>query len=350
MKPRHPKYTIKQGDTLQSITQLFGVEVDVWTRYHNNMCRLDNVIREMLPKHLTEIYLLPELWEKEFELNTIEVSEPSEYNENKSIILHNRNVLFFAPQNINNKYGVVINFGKNQVHYKIGCKYLGKISDEVFQILLDREQVYINNQEPDLKLYELADKMAKAVYPLVLDMNRERNVTVINNYMDIVFRCEEAQKKLSQYYVGEFAERYIDAFSRQYSNPNNLINHIEQELFFQLFFLPIQGLYDNQKEKRIKYKHISSKNDITEYNLNVSLRPVYTRSGKLVADIESEEMMNANKCFQAEYLLYPEDHSIFAMRGCLIQKDRKGKDQNIRFEIYHLNKEERIIKRKILKV
>lgn len=59
MKTLHPKYKIKEGDTIQTITRLFEVEESVWLRYHNNMCRLNHIIRDHIPSELKEIYLLP---------------------------------------------------------------------------------------------------------------------------------------------------------------------------------------------------------------------------------------------------------------------------------------------------
>lgn len=348
MNKLHPKYEIKEGDTIQIITERFGIGKDVWLRYHNNMCRLDQVIRDILPNDLGEIYLLPELWNNAGILNAPEPLA-SEYNENTPIVLHNRNVLFFVPVNINNKYGVVLNLGKDQIHYEIECKYIGKIAEDIFQIELNRTQVYINNQEPDLKLYELADQMAKAVYPLVLNIDKNRKIIRINNHDEILLRCEDARKKMSQYYVGEKAEKYLEIFGRNCSNPVALINRIEQELFFQLYFLPIQGIYNDQNEKKIQYTHISSMNDITIYNLNIKLEPVYTRWNKIVANIESDEQENATTCFKVEYLLYPEDHSIFEIKGHLMYKGRDANMRTTYFKIYHLNKEERVIKRKILK-
>lgn len=341
MKPQYPKYTIKQGDTLQSISEQFGVEEATWKRHHNTLCRLDEIIRDHLPSHLEEIYLMPGLWEKGPVLNAPAMTETKADSVNKPIKLYDGNILFFALRNLNDKYGVVLNMGNDRIHYEIECKYLNEISDDAFRISLDRGQVYINYREPDTKLYQLADQMGKAVYPLVLDMDRERDIIAIGNHKDIIARCQEAEKKLSQYYTGEIAEGYIDAFGSMYKNPNTIMNNIGQELFFQLFFLPIQGLYDSQKHKKIQYRHISGKNGITEYNLNVSLRPFYTLSGMLVADIESDEIVNSGKCFQAKYLLYPEDHSVFSMVGSLVQKNGNGKESRIHFEIYHLNKEER---------
>lgn len=118
MKKPHPKYKIKPNDTLQSITKLFGVKEGVWKMYHNNMCRLDDIIRDTLPKHLDEIYLLPELWNKEKGLNNIDRSVHTIFDEKQKIILHNKKILSFAPYNINNRYGVIVNLGKDEIHFK----------------------------------------------------------------------------------------------------------------------------------------------------------------------------------------------------------------------------------------
>lgn len=345
---KHPKYKTKEGDTIQTISERFGMEEDIWKIYHNNSCRLTDVIRNDIPVHLTEIFLHPELWNKADDLNKIDQSIHTLFNEKQEIILYNKKILFFAPYNLSNRYGVIMNFGKDKIHYEIEVKYIEHLTHEVFRISIDRKQVYINNQEPDLKLYEMADQMAKSIYPLILDINKEKKIQAIVNHKDIQLRCNDVQKKLSQYFVGEYAERYIQLFEKQVDNPNTLINHLENELFYQLFFLPIQGMYDERLTREAQYSHVSDKNKVTVYNLNVSLNNNYTESGKIIAKIHSDETLNTKNCFKAEYRLYPEDHSIFSMRGNLILLNDKNKECNTYFEIYHLNTNERVIKRDIL--
>lgn len=347
-KHQHPKYKIKESDTLQSITELFNIEKTVWIQYHNNMCQLDDIIQECLPGHLEEIYLLPELWENVDDFNSTNQTRHALFNEQEEIILYNKNILFFAPYNINNRYGVIIDLGENRIHYEVEIKYIGHLTPDVFRISIDRKQVYINNQEPHFKLYEMADQMAKSIYPLILDINKEKKIQAIANYQDIRQRSTDVQKRLSQYFVGEYANKYIQTFKKHVNNPNTLINHLENELFYQLFFLPIQGLYDEQLTRKTQYSHLSEMNTITIYDLNVELNHRYTESGKIIAKIHSTEVLDANISFEAEYRLYPEDHSIFSMRGNLILLNDKNKACNTHFEIYHLNTSERIIKRGII--
>ena len=343
MKPRHPKYKIKQTDTLQSITQLFGVEEKVWLQYHNNLCRPpEELIREQLPKDLTEIYLLPELWEKEEELNIVVAPKPK--NSEQPIVLHLDSVLFNAPMNFNHRYGVVFQFPKDKVHFEIDCIYDGRITDDVYQITINREQVYANEQAPNTKMYEIADQMAKAVYPLVLHINRERKIEEIHNYQEIVQRCAEARKKLPEYYQGEYAEKYIDLFEKHCSNPNSLINHMESNRFYQLFFLPIQGLYEKLK-KTVEHQFIFDKSGEINCNLEVTLEPKYTEWGKLVAHVVGKSVQNGKTCFEAKYFLYPEDNSIFAIQGHWAHaSDEQAEASRVNFEIYHLNPEQRVFK------
>ena len=344
MKPRHPKYKIKQDDTLESITQLFGVEKKMWLRYHNSLCRPpEELIREQLPKDLAEIYLLPELWEKEDELNF--VAAPKAKNSGQPIVLHLDSVLFNAPMNFNHRYGVIFQFPKDKMHFEIDCIYTGRIPDDVYQITINREQVYINEKEPDSMMYEAADKMAKAVYPLVLHINRERKIEEISNYTEIVERCEKVKEELPKYYAGEYAEKHIGQFEKHYNSPNDLINCIENDLFYQLFFLPIQGLYENL-QKTMQHQFVFGKNGKINCNVETRIEPTYTESGKLVARVVGTEMQNNKPCFEAEYRFYPEDNSIFSIVGYLTNASDEQEEtaSRVDFEIYHLNPEKRVFR------
>lgn len=347
MKKPHPKYKIKEGDSISSISSLFGIEESVWLTYHNNMCRLTDIIRQEIPSHLEYVFLLPELWDKEDDLNNPKEPIHPLFNEKQRVALFQNRILFFAPCNINNTYGVIVNFDKNQVHYEIEVKFIEQLTPEVFRLSIDRKQVYINNQEPDGKLYEMADQMAKSIYPIIIDINKEKKIVAIANHNEIRQRCDETRGKLSQYYVGEYAQKKIRLFETQVNNPNSLINHLENELFYQLFFLPIRGIYNDGLIKKDQYLHRSNTHKITTYNLNIVLNENYTESGKIVAKIHSDEKINTERCFDAEYRLYPEDHSIFSMRGSLILSDDRGKPHSTRFEIYHLNTNERVLKKVI---
>jgi hypothetical protein len=254
-------------------------------------------------------------------------------------VLHNQRLLFHAPENLHNRYGVMLHFKDSAMHYKIDCICREELPDGVCKILLDRRQTYINNQAPDSMLYQIADRMGKAVYPLLLTINRENKIKSLANYNEVVQRCSEAKKVLLQNYAGAYAEKYIRLFEQQYGNPNSLLTHIENELFCRLFFLPLQGAYDDL-QKEVQYGFVSGKGKVQTYNLTVTLEPKYTESGKIIARVASKETWDKQPRFEAEYRLYPEDHSIFSIRGKLTDEDGSA---GVAFEIFHLNPKERVL-------
>lgn len=332
-----PKYKVKEGDTIQKLNKLFGINQDAWVRYHNKMAyRLDQYIGNELPSGLEEIYLMPALWAEADEFNYVAPVTPNGIQ--KPVNLHLLDELVYQPSNYCNRYGVVLHLKKSKVHYEIEFTYKGIVSEGIYQIAIDRKQVYVNDKKPSQKLYEMADQLSKAVYPLLLDINSEQKIEKIANHNEIVHRCKEAQMKLSQYYVGEKAREYFRLYQKHYENPNVLINNIENDLFYQLFTLPIHGSFENQQRK-IQYDFVSS-NDSASCNLVVTLDPAQEKSGKLTVRVISEEKQDTLPCFETEYRLHPGDHSIFWIRGHLCKKNDSQIPCRTDFEIYHLNPKE----------
>ena len=338
MKKQHPKYKIRKGDTLESISLLFGIEKDIWTRYHNNMCSLSNVIHRenVLPAKLEEIFLLPELWEKAYKLNLLTESLSLNLKKDDPIELIN-NHLQFRPEGINHKYGVTLNLAKNKVHYEMALACIGQ-TGSTFRLVLDRKQVYINDKEPDGKLYELANQMGKSIYPIIIDVNKQsREIIDICNYDEMKERCRGNIVELKRYFTGEYAERYIYLYEKQIGNLNSLKNHLQTELFNELYLLPVQQNIFDKLHSSILYQHTSESNIQTCYHLDIRLNPMYTDSGKIIALVNSREQLGSTPCFKAEYRLYPKDHTIFSIRGSLILPHGHKKLHTTTFEIYHLN-------------
>jgi hypothetical protein len=63
MQNNHPTYKIQKGDTIERISERFGVEASVWRKYHNEICPITDMISSYILPSVKEIYLLPELWE-----------------------------------------------------------------------------------------------------------------------------------------------------------------------------------------------------------------------------------------------------------------------------------------------
>ncbi len=250
MKPRHPKYTIKQGDTLQSITRLFGVEQDVWTRYHNNMCRLDHVIRDVLPRHLEDIYLLPELWNRELILNRpaplAELARPIQ----RIAVLGYQNTLYLKTAVSAVKYGVNITIQDdkklNSIKYEVPVKYLGRQDDDFYVEISSPESIRINDLLPDSKADRLAADVYNLLYPIVFRIDRHGCIIGIDNFEEIKKRWDGSLEEIRRNRFGESLEKYLKLCSYSLKNEEKLLRKLKRSYFFSCYFFGIYQAYGEQ--------------------------------------------------------------------------------------------------------
>jgi hypothetical protein len=246
----YPKYKIKKGDTIQSITALFGVAEETWLRYHNRSCRLDNVIRKKLPSHLEEIYLPPELWEKADELNSMpSVQELVEKKVNQKIQFGYDNTLTmkFCPDALH--YGVMLalfnNDKVNTIKYEIGIRWIAK-ENLIHIIEINKSNICINDQKPDLVADKLAVQTASAVYPLELIVTRANGIIGINNFEEIQKRWEISKKKIRDYNTGETLDKYLHLTEKTLTNETSLLKSLRNDWFIHSYFNNIYQTYGSQ--------------------------------------------------------------------------------------------------------
>lgn len=247
MKKYHPKYKIDQGDTLQSITEIFGVELDKWKRYHNNMCRLDDIIMDALPKHLTEIYLLPELWDKVQELNRISHLQKKISNSPSKVIFGYDETLFLKPISRIKKYGVKILIQKGEItksiKYEIDLKWLGVEDDNHIVELSKISAVFIDDVQPDLIMDRLATEIFGKIYPISLSLNRKGQIADIYNFNDIQLRWENVQNEIRKGRKGEWIEKYIKLTGKSFLNKKIFLEKLLTNWHLHSLFLGIHQTY-----------------------------------------------------------------------------------------------------------
>ncbi|MFV0332155.1 MAG: hypothetical protein ACK5KL_20385 [Dysgonomonas sp.] len=334
-KKTHPKYKVKDGDTLQRITILFGVEESIWSRYHNNMCRLDNVIRDHLPKHLEEIYLLPELWDKEEELNkSKEDNKISDDKRRKAILGYNNSL----PRNKSNSilnYAVVLkisSFGEeNTIRYKASLRKRTSDQDNCIIEFNKISETLINNEYPDLVAEQLAAKTAKALYPVEVALNRQNEILGINNYSEIIKRWEVTKKNIRKYYEGATLEKYLSLNDKSYASEENMITAFGNDWFLHGYFDNIYGTYGMMRSFSEKIKvpflfdsggvEFTATRSISEFlndQQKISVKiDGYFSDERSVTDLDSKldfhtyesDVMVEGK-YKAEYIINPEQYFI----------------------------------------
>lgn len=353
---KHPLYYIQKGETtLKQLTDKFGIDEMVWLRYHASMCTLDEVIypnkvKGKIPAGVTRIFLHPDLWEKEKELNKISITESTTKKlANKSVSKNSIYGVFYLIQNYNNRYFVELISTRYKITYNIQISFLEITSDDLYSFSIHRTDFRLNEQPVDLMLYELADKMISSLYPIsIVINNKDRKVVEVLNHQDILKRANSILDSLNNYYKGEFAEKYIDNFRSHVKNSNIVKRIINSDLFSNLFFLPLQGYYTDTQLKS-SYLFQFRNYDEELLNLTMNLASTYDRNGLLCVYIESEN--NSKYNLQARYRLYPDDHTISDIVGSLnINDNVKNTTEKIQFKIYHTNPSERIVKRKLMEL
>lgn len=250
MKVSHPKYILKSNDTLQKITELFGVEEDVWKRYHNNMCRLDDVIRDTLPKHLEEIYLLPELWGKVNELsNGLKIKE--KYACGKVVLGYN-NTLHQKVNIITIKYGVkiIIQNGEKEtsIKYELSINKKGRVDNNFLMEINRLSLVYIDDMYPDLMVDRLAADTFEMVYPLLFLVDKNGCIVDLFNFEEIKDRWSKGKDQLREGRKGEWLEKYLRMTDKCFSRKENFLSKLKNDWFLHSFFLGIYQTYTSNYE------------------------------------------------------------------------------------------------------
>lgn len=335
MKPSHPKYKIKQGDTIQSITAMFGVEFDTWKRYHNNMCRLDDIIHDTLPKQLGEIYLLPDLWEKEEALNKeitngILDGTPRMINFGYDKTL----IMMLCPEQF--IYKVTIQISNNNhtgyIHYYASVRWVKK-ENLLYTIEINKfpETYIINGVEADLVADELAIQVASVLYPLELVVTRQDGIVGINNMDEIRKRWVDIKKKVQDYNEGEILEKYLSLTEKALKDEDALLLSLRNDWFLHTYFNSIYQTYtsdytiDNSivvpfvfDTEGVEYK-VQQKidKDIDEKgHINISMKGLVS-DGRSITDLENKLGYNRYTSesplvgdYQASYMLEPKYNTI----------------------------------------
>lgn len=271
----------------------------------------------------------------------------------RKITLGNENYLSFHPERIRHTYGVLLKYPEKDisVHYEIECRYERNAGDYHFLLSLNRKQVFVNNEVPAMKLYQMADVMVKAFYPVELYINKtDLEIKKIGNHAEIIERCQQAEEQLAVRYKGELADTFFKQFTKQYTNGNILTDRLMNELFYKLYFFPLYQRYTADFSVVSNFRFPFSEdqeNPLLEITHQIS--PVYTDTELIKIDLKGSPLdeqgnplsENMEIGFQASYYLYGDDHTISMITGKAFYQTIMQKKSTIEFEVYHLDAEKR---------
>ena len=273
--------------------------------------------------------------------------------DNNKVVLPKQNLFPADPKYINHTYGVLLKYPDTatSLHYEIECKFCQHTYDNDFILSLNRKQVFVNDEIPEIKLYQMADQMAKAFYPVLLRVGRDdKKIKAIANYQDIAARCEQTYNQLSRDFDGDLASAFAEQYFRQYSNINTLTERLENELFYKLYCFPLYGSYSSELAKNSEYSFpFNTADNDPILKIAHRIEPDYTADYKIIVNLKSiaaasteSDLFDGKVSFNAQYDLYADDQTVCSILGSAAYQGISGERNKIEFEVYHLDPENRI--------
>jgi hypothetical protein len=160
---------------------------------------------------------------------------------------------WYNPENVKRTYGIVLQTTKNQkkiqIHYKFEVLFLKQDFDNYFYFKGNKQQVYVDEKQPDLLFDEIADACGKVLYPLEIKVSPYGGIVNITNHKEIKERWKDQKGKISKSYKGKEIEALLQKMDMMVADFYTIKNTIQHEWFLKLFFSPIHNSYGSPKEK-----------------------------------------------------------------------------------------------------
>lgn len=251
-----------------------------------------------------------------------------------------------------------------EVHYQveINCTTRNTYNDFVFEI--NRKQVYINNEEPDLLVEQMLDKCSKALFPIRIIPAFDGSLSEIDNYDEIVERWHSFKKQLSSYYYSEVAYKILNKVQDLILNKQELEKSLNQDWFFHLHFSPLYIDYPLGTAQTYNWKSPIFGNQSIVYKTDHTIAEHYTATNKIVINAKgkSNDERSINEVLQGidypqaklmdkpystlesemevQYKLYGEDRSLFSIIATYTTKISESKNKIQKIGLYHLVEDE----------
>ena len=129
-----------------------------------------------------------------------------------------------------------------------------KNEERVWQLSIDRTELFINRHEPDLISEQLAALAMQALYPIKVDVNHRNQIfRGIANHGDILQRWASISEKIADKYAGDYSELFIRKMSDNISNASEIERALGFDMFWSVFFHPQYLNYDAELGQDIDF-------------------------------------------------------------------------------------------------
>ncbi len=251
------------------LSEEYGISKEELILFHNQNCKLHELLPEKLPKYISHIYL--------------PVDKYSEWK-GKQLLSTHIEIPEFSGDFV---YGVSIVQQPSdlKMHYLVDVK---RTSEN--RISISRQKLYVNDEEVNLMVEKLIEIAGEALYPIHFSLDSKGGLEKINNAEEIKARWKEIYlPKIRERYVGEISEEMVAKFNRFYENLENAISSLQRNIFYSIFFLPLYDRYPNyQKEEQVEF-YFSNHGESVIYDAVFSLQKTYTHRDKILIHVMGDQ-------------------------------------------------------------
>lgn len=127
--------------------------------------------------------------------------------------------------------------------------------ENTWQLCFNKNELFLNRHRPDLVSEQLANLTMKALYPVKVDVNKENEIfRGIVNHPDILKRWEDTAIRISEKYVGKYAELFIEKMNKKIQRKWAIQESLTYDMFWSVFFHPQYFSYEQNLTKDIVFE------------------------------------------------------------------------------------------------
>lgn len=184
------------------------------------------------------------------------------------------------------QYGCLFSFtvGEEEttLKYELNIKFVKKLSHS-YLFLLDRTTpVYINDQQLDTLVDNLAYDAGCVFYPLQIEVNTNGKFAAIRNQNEIRARWPSLKEKIERYYKGKEVAKYLSLMEETLYSDRKMHEVFKNDLFISTFFRDIYKSYTSlySLNSESLYPVVGSTSPLL-FSVIEELNPQLTKQGKI---------------------------------------------------------------------
>jgi hypothetical protein len=269
-KKLHNTYTIKEGDTLRSMAKI--LEKTEWevSRFHNMFANPDQIINVTFPKNLHTLYITPD----------IEIKEPDNKpkvqfdSNNKLAIIPHKGVLHYHV-----KHEVTLGTETITRTYEVKVRLVDqKGKSSLYEIDVITKPI---DQNLDTMQQELVAEVARAIYPLALEIDKNGNWFEVYNFQTISKRWQTVKKQVLDEFEGKDLDTILAFYDPKFHDKENFTNLLGNDIFLNCYFnnLYLNYTKDNHFERILHFPILPNIKKVV-YKVTQEINP-YLKNDKI---------------------------------------------------------------------